>query len=101
MVKSPLPKEAYFNNAHVYKILANPIRLEILNILKEQEVSVDDLTRIIGIRKPNVSQHLAVLRMMGLVSERRNGKGVYYSIIDSRIVAPCKILHELRVANRL
>ena len=98
-MKSPFPKETYRKNAEVYKILANPIRLEILNILKNREVSVDELTRTLGLRKPNVSQHLTLLRHTKLISMRKKGLNVYYSIINPEIVKPCKILHDLRAAN--
>lgn len=95
-MKSPFPKETYQKNAVVYRILANPKRLEILNVLKKQEASVEQLVQILGVPKANVSQHLALLRHSGLITPRREGLNVFYSIIDPRIVDPCKILHDLR-----
>jgi DNA-binding transcriptional ArsR family regulator len=93
---SPLPQEAYSKNANIYKILANPKRLEVLNILKGGEAGVEDLLRITGLTKANLSQHLALLRHNGLVRTRREGLNVFYTIVDARIVEPCKILHQLR-----
>lgn len=93
-MKSPFLKEVYFRNAGIYRVLANPIRLEILNILKNQEASVEDLIKILKLRKANVSQHLALLRHNRLVTTRRNGLNVYYKISDPRIVEPCRILKE-------
>lgn len=95
-LKSPFPKDTYKKNAEVYKILANPIRLEILNVLKSGECSVDKLTKILGLRKANVSQHLALLRHTKLVTQRKNGLGVYYSIVDPKIISPCEALFNLR-----
>lgn len=95
-MKSPLPKEAYQKNALIYKILSNSKRLEILNILKKEETSVEHLLKITKLPKANLSQHLALMRHNGLVVPRREGLKVYYKIIDARIVEPCKILHELR-----
>jgi|SRR3989344_2962491 len=95
-MKSPLPKEAYLKNADVYRILANPIRLEILNILKFGEKSVEELTRMVGINKPNVSQHLTLLRVARLILQRRNGLNIYYRIVNPKIIEPCRILHEMR-----
>lgn len=95
-MKSPLPKEAYQKNASIYKVLANPKRLEILNILKKGESAVETLIDITKLPKANLSQHLSLLRLNGLVQTRREGLNVYYSIVDARIVEPCKILHELR-----
>ncbi len=95
-IKSRLPQEAYDKNANIYKILANSKRLEILNILKIQETGVEDLLKITKFSKANLSQHLALMRHNGLVRTRRDGLNIFYSIIDPRIVDPCKILHDLR-----
>ena|SRR5581483_2917707 len=96
-MKLALPKEAYQRNAHIYKILANPKRLEILNLLKvNKEMAVEDMLKIIKIPKANLSQHLALLRHNGLVQTRREGLNIYYRIVDDRIVEPCKVLHQLR-----
>lgn len=95
-MKSPLPQQAYNKNAHIYKILANSKRLEILNLLKVQEMSVEEMLKIIKIPKANLSQHLALLRHNGLVQTRREGLNIFYRIVDKRIVEPCKILHQLR-----
>lgn len=96
-MKSPLPKEAYKKNALIYKILANEKRLEILNILKVKEKSsVEDLLAITKMSKSNLSQHLSLLRLNGLVVAVRKGVTVSYKIVDPRIVDPCKILHQLR-----
>ncbi|MBI2048487.1 MAG: winged helix-turn-helix transcriptional regulator [Parcubacteria group bacterium] len=95
-MQSPFPKDTYRRNAEVYKILANPKRLEILNLLKIRECSVEELQRVVGIPKANLSQHLSLLRHARLVTVRRNKLHAYYKIIDPRIVEPCRILHNLR-----
>ncbi|MCE9541558.1 metalloregulator ArsR/SmtB family transcription factor [Candidatus Kaiserbacteria bacterium] len=95
-IKRPLPRAAYERNALTYRILANPKRLEILNLLREQEMAVADLVDELGISKSNVSQHLAVLRYEHLVTVRREGLSAYYSIVDPRIVEPCRVLHAMR-----
>jgi len=95
-MKSLLSKEAYNKNAYIYKILANPKRLEILNLLKRKEMSCEEMIKVTKMPKANLSQHLALLRHNGLVQTRRNGLNIYYKIVDKRIVEPCKILHRLR-----
>lgn len=94
--KSPFNKITYKRNAEVYKILAHPIRLEILNILKSEERSVEELLSVIEVSKANMSQHLSLLRYAGVVTTRKQGLNVVYSIVDARIVEPCGILRELR-----
>ncbi len=76
--------------------MANPKRLEILNRLKATgEMTVTQLVDAMGIRKANVSQHLAILRYLKLVSVRRVGKNAFYTITDPKIVDPCAIMNEL------
>jgi len=98
-MKSPFPKATYERNATIYKILANPKRLEILNLLKRSELAVEDLVKTLALPKANMSQHLALLRHARLVTVRRNGRNAYYQISNPRIVEPCKILHELWKKN--
>ncbi|HEY4478187.1 MAG TPA: metalloregulator ArsR/SmtB family transcription factor [Candidatus Paceibacterota bacterium] len=98
-IKKPLPRSAYERNAEIYKILANSKRLEILNLLREQEMPVEALVKTLGISKANVSQHLALLRHAKLVTVRRHGLNGYYNIIDPRIVEPCRILHKLSLKH--
>jgi len=77
--------------------MANAKRLEILNTIVDREATVNELSKILGTRKSNTSQHLAYLRYVGLVTTRRQGKNVFYKISDPKIVEPFKILNELRV----
>lgn len=98
-IKRPLPRTAYEKNALTYKILANSKRLEILNLLREQEMPVESLVKELGISKANVSQHLALLRHARLVTVHRVGLNAFYNIIDPRIVEPCRILHKLSLKH--
>jgi ArsR family transcriptional regulator len=98
-IKSPFSKETYRKNAELYKVMANAKRLEILSSIVDKEATVNELSKMLGTRKSNTSQHLAYLRYVGLVTTRRQGKNVYYKITNPRIVEPCKIFNELR-ANK-
>jgi ArsR family transcriptional regulator len=88
-------KKIFQRNAEIYKLLANPIRLEILEILNEREASLEELSENIGIRKPNASQHLAILRYLKVVTVRKEGQKAIYKIVDKRITEPSKILQKL------
>lgn len=94
-VKSLFPRVTYERNATIYKLLAHPKRLEILNLLKVREFAVEKLVKTPKLPKVNLSQHLALLRHARLVTVRREGLNAYYKIIDPRIVEPCRILHDL------
>lgn len=94
--RSPFNKITYERNAQVYKVLAHPTRLEILNILKSSSSTVEALLEIMPITKANISQHLALLRHAGVVTTEKTGLYVTYSIVDPKIVEPCAILRDLR-----
>jgi DNA-binding transcriptional ArsR family regulator len=66
--------------ADFLKALAHENRLMILCILSQGEKSVSELERQLDLRQPTVSQQLARLRGDGLVSARRDGKTIYYSV---------------------
>jgi DNA-binding transcriptional ArsR family regulator len=70
------------------KALAHENRLLILCMLAEGEKSVTEIERMLDVRQPTVSQQLARLRMDGLVSTRRDGKVIYYSLAseDARVI---------------
>ncbi len=80
--------------------MANAKRLEILNRLKGGEMTVTQLVNEMGIRKANVSQHLAILRYLKLVTVKRVGKNGFYNIADPRIVESCKIMNDLWKSNK-
>ncbi len=67
------------------KLMSNRVRLLVLCRLYEQEVTVGELQRSLGISQSALSQHLSLLRAAKLVSTRRQGVEIYYSISDSRV----------------
>ena len=76
------------------KILANQKRLEILQLLKQQELTVSKMVDMIGLPQANLSQHLSILRKMRLVSTRKEGLHVYYRLTDQRIALVIKELRQ-------
>jgi len=77
------------------KALANVDRLSILCSLIEGEKCVSDLEELLDIRQPSLSQQLARLRADSLVSTRREGKVIYYSIDSVEVERVVEVLHEL------
>lgn len=92
-LKPHFPKAVYERNAAIYKLLANPKRLEILNLIKYREMPVESIVKTLKLSKANISQHLTLLRHAGLVTVRRSGLYAYYKIADPKIVEPCRILY--------
>lgn len=77
--------DGYEQQAELFKVLAHPIRLHILDILKEGECCVCHLTTVLQQRQPYVSQQLMALRDAGLVVDRKEGTLVYYRLADDRV----------------
>jgi len=76
------------------KALAHESRLMILCDLLEGEKSVSELESFLSLRQSAVSQQLARLRLEGLVSARRDGKTIYYSIADDKVRAVISTLYD-------
>ena len=68
----------YNIQAELFKALAHPVRLQVLDLISRRERSVEELTKLVGISQPNLSMHLATLRHRRLVVARREGMNVYY-----------------------
>jgi DNA-binding transcriptional ArsR family regulator len=61
------------NEVEVFKALGDPTRLKILEIVKDEEKCICDIIPETGKSQPNVSQHLKVLKIAGLIDERKDG----------------------------
>ena len=90
-------KKIYELHADICKIFSNAKRLEIINALKDQEVSARELIETIGLSKANLSQHMSVLRSKGVVLTRREGINVYYRIANPKIIQACHLMREVLV----
>ncbi len=77
------------------KALSHENRLILLCLLSEKERSVGELEEILSLRQAAVSQQLARLRFDGIVSSRREGKTVFYSISDSKVRSVISVLYDL------
>ncbi|MGA9667509.1 MAG: metalloregulator ArsR/SmtB family transcription factor [Gallionella sp.] len=66
------------------KAIAHPLRLKILCVLGDQEISVQDIVEQVGTSQSNISQHLAILRDKGVLATRKEANRVFYRIGDMR-----------------
>ncbi|MEW6314291.1 MAG: metalloregulator ArsR/SmtB family transcription factor [Pseudomonadota bacterium] len=66
------------------KAMSHPLRLKILCVLGDREVSVQDIVDSVGTSQSNISQHLAILRDKGVLRTRKDANRVYYRIADAR-----------------
>jgi len=88
-------REAAGRAGALLKALANPDRLLLLCQLTQGEQRVGELESVLDLRQPSLSQQLGVLRQEGLVTTRRDGKQIYYSIASQEALAVLQLLYRL------
>lgn len=76
------------------KAMSNPDRLLLLCQLAQGEMRVGELEEQVGVAQPTLSQQLGVLRDEGLVTTRREGKNIHYSIASPKVLAVLQVLYE-------
>ena len=86
--------------AELCKSLSDPKRLQIIQELRGGEKAVSELSGILGLKQSNTSQHLAVLRRIGVIVFRKAGNNVYYRLADAKIAEACDLVHEV-IAGQL
>ena len=86
--------------AELCKSLSDPKRLRIIQELRSGEKAVSELAGILGLKQSNTSQHLAVLRRIGVITPRKDGNTVYYRLADAKIAEACDLVHEV-IADQL
>ncbi len=91
MIPSP-NRRIYQLHAELCKTLSNPLRLEILNLLRDGEKSVGELASATHVPQATVSQHLAILRQRAVVATRKDGANIFYRIANPKIIEACDII---------
>jgi DNA-binding transcriptional ArsR family regulator len=81
--------------ARCLKVLAHPVRLMIIHLLGEGELSVQELEKAVGISQSSVSQHLSLLRDKEILESRRVAQQVFYRLRDPRLLRLTAITREL------
>jgi ArsR family transcriptional regulator len=87
--------ELYRMQAEIARVLGNPIRLRILTLIGHREVPNSALLQELGVSRANLSQHLAVMRRVGVVTERRAGVQVYYRLTFPEIKDLCSSMRDV------
>ena len=89
-IPRPIPDDLAELIARRFRALGDPLRVRILDLLRDQELSVTVLAERLGAGQQNVSKHLAVLVDSGMLARRKNGNHVYYRIADEGVFALCE-----------
>ena len=77
------------------KSISHPLRLKILCLLQDKEMTVGDIRELVQTTNANVSQHLTILRNQGVVKTRRDANFIYNSIADKKVLQLMNTLHKL------
>lgn len=93
-------KTLYEMQAEICYALSHPVRLEILDILANQEMTSSDLLGILNIPKANLSQHLTVLKDAGILKTRKEGQFQYVSLAIPKIKDACFLVRGI-LADRI
>jgi len=72
--------------AELFRAFSDTRRVRIISLIVEQELNVSVLAELVGVSESAVSHHMRGLRQMKIVRTRRDGKEVYYSVIDPHII---------------
>jgi ArsR family transcriptional regulator len=81
--------------AHLLKSISHPIRLKILCLLQDGEMSVGEIRDSVETTGANITQHLNILRNQGIISFRKDANFIYNRISDERILEIMKLLQQL------
>jgi DNA-binding transcriptional ArsR family regulator len=102
----PLPDDLVVLIARRFRAIAEPMRIKLLDRLREGEATVGELSEALGASQQNVSKHLSVLADAGIVGRRKQGNHVYYRIVDAGVLALCEqvcgsLQQQLQALNEL
>lgn len=88
-----MKKELYEFHAEFCKTFTNPKRIEILDILRNGELTVTGIQKRAGVTKAHASTMLAVMKMKRILKSRREGQNIYYSLANKKIEKACGDMH--------
>jgi DNA-binding transcriptional ArsR family regulator len=102
----PLPDDLADLIARRFRVLGEPMRIRLLDRLREGEATVGELSEALDASQQNVSKHLAVLAEAGILGRRKQGNYVYYRIVDEGVFALCEavcgsVQEQVRALNEL
>lgn len=99
-IANPVSQEVVQQVAEYFSILSEPMRLRILNLLREGEKCVQELVEATATSQANVSKHLKVMLQAGILSRRSEGTSAYYKVEDELIFELCNLVCD-RLATRI
>lgn len=104
--RSPIDQRLDEMHADLCKVFSNPVRVGVLSLLREGEMSVGSLAVALRISDPTASKHLRLMRERGVLATRREGPVIYYRLASPKVMKAFSLLREdllvrLRKTHRL
>ncbi len=90
-------KKIYELHADVCKTMGHPLRIEVIDLLQENELCFSDILEVTGGLKSNLSQHLTIMTKKGILIMRREGKYKYYSLASKKVSHACQLMREVLI----
>ena len=90
MLPHPIPEDLAELIARRFRAIGEPMRVRLLDQLRDAEASVNELAFELGASQQNVSKHLAVLADVGILGRRKDGNRVLYRIADEGVLGLCE-----------
>ncbi len=87
--------QIYAYHAEMCKVFSHPKRLELINLLRDKEMSAGELGERLGLAPANLSQHLTMMRERHILISRREGNVAYYRIANPRLLEAFDLLREI------
>jgi DNA-binding transcriptional ArsR family regulator len=102
----PLPDDLVELIARRFRVLGEPMRIRLLDELRDGKATVGELSEAVNASQQNVSKHLAVLSDVGILGRRKDGNYVYYRIVDEGVFTLCEdvcgsVQQQLRTLSEL
>lgn len=85
----------YTYHAEMCSVFSHPKRLELIDLLRDGETSVGDLSQRLGMASANLSQHLAMMKERRILTSRKEGNAVYYRVANPKLFKAFDLLREI------
>lgn len=85
--------------ANICKSLGHPVRIEMIDLLRDKKMSFGELGRATGCLKSNLSQHLSSMAAKGILLRRKEGTNVYYELTSKKVAVACRTMREVLIEN--
>ena len=95
MDRRDIEQEVYKRHADMCKVFSHPIRLEVLNTLREEEMSVSELVGRLQVAIGNLSQHLNMMKQRQVLVSRKDGNVVYYRLANPKMLKAFDLIRQI------